>query len=57
MPASAAAERSIPSAASARDPRRSAHEPASGDEINIPIAIGVILTPAVIGSSPCAPWK
>ena len=35
MPASPAAETSIPSAASPRDPRRSAAMPASGDETSI----------------------
>ena len=48
---------SIPAAASVREPRRSAQIPASGEEISIPIAIGVSLIPAVIGSSPWAPWK
>ena len=52
MPASAAALTSIPSAASIREPRRSAQIPASGEETSIPIAIGVSLMPAVIGSSP-----
>ena len=57
MPASAAALTSIPSAASAREPWRSAQMPASGEEISMPIAIGASLSPAVIGSSPWAPWK
>ena len=57
MPASAPALTSIPSAASAREPWRSAQMPASGEEISMPIAIGASLSPAVIGSSPCAPWK
>ena len=56
MPASAMAETTIPSAASVRDPRRSAQMPASGEEMSMPSAIGASLTPAVIGSSPCAPW-
>jgi len=42
------------------------HEPATGAgllpifalaTVIATIAIGVILMPAVIGSSPCAPWK
>ena len=37
MPASATALTSIPSAASAREPRRSAQMPASGEEISIPM--------------------
>ena len=57
MPTSAPALTSIPRHASARDPWRSAQMPASGEEISIPIAIGASLIPAVIGSSPCAPWK
>ena len=57
MPARAAALTSIPSAASAREPWRSAQIPASGEEISIPIAIGASLIPAVIGSSPSTPWK
>ena len=57
MPASAPALTSIPSAASAREPWRSAQMPASGEEISMPIAIGASLSPAVIGSSPWAPWK
>ena len=57
MPASAPALTSIPTAASAREPCRSAQIPASGEEISIPIAIGASLMPAVIGSSPWAPWK
>ena len=40
-----------------REPCLSAQIPASGDEITIPIAIGVSLIPAVIGSSPITPWK
>ena len=47
---------SIPSAASVREPWRSAQMPASGEATSIPIAIGASLIPAVIGSSPCAPW-
>ena len=47
----------MPAAASVREPWRSAHMPASGEEISIPIASGASLMPAVIGSSPCAPWK
>ena len=57
MRASAAALTSIPIAASAREPRRSAQMPASGDATSMPNAIGVSLSPAVIGSSPWAPWK
>ena len=57
MPASAPALTIIPSAASAREPWRSAQIPASGEEMSIPIAIGASLMPATIGSSPCAPWK
>ena len=56
MAASAMAETSIPSAASVREPRRSAQMPASGEETSMPRAIGASLMPAVIGSSPCAPW-
>ena len=52
-----APRRACPSAASARDPRRSAHTPASGDAISIPIAIGASSMPAVIGSWPLTPWK
>src|SRR3954452_4305579 len=55
--ASPAAETSMPSAASVREPRRSAHMPANGEETSIPTASGASLMPAVIGSSPCAPWK
>ena len=47
---------SIPSAASVREPWRSAQIPASGEATSIPIAIGASLIPAVIGSSPWAPW-
>ena len=47
---------SIPPADSARDPCRSAHIPANGDATSIPNAKGASLMPAVIGSSPCAPW-
>ena len=43
-------------AARAREPWRSAQTPASGEATSIPIAIGASLIPAVIGSSPCAPW-
>ena len=57
IPASATAETTMPIAASMRDPRRSAHTPATGEEISIPIAIGASLIPAVSGLSPCAPWK
>jgi len=57
MPARPAAVTSMPSAASVREPRRSAHAPASGELTSIPTASGASLTPAVIGSSPCAPWK
>ena len=55
--ASAIALTTIPSEASTREPWRSAHTPASGEETSMPSAIGVSLMPAVIGSSPCAPWK
>ena len=55
--ASPAPPSSMPAAASARDPWRSAQMPASGDAISMPSAIGASLMPAVIGSSPCAPWK
>ena len=55
--ASPAALTSMPDAASARDPRRSAYTPASGEEISMPSASGISLMPAVIGLSPCAPWK
>ena len=48
---------SMPIAASARDPRLSAQMPANGDEMSIPTASGASLMPAVIGSSPWAPWK
>ena len=51
-----AALTSMPPAASARDPWRSAHSPANGDATSIPSAKGASFTPAVIGSSPCAPW-
>ena len=57
MPASATAPTSMPSAASMREPCRSAQIPASGEATSIPIAIGVSLIPAVIGSSPMTPWK
>src|SRR5215831_492801 len=57
IPARPTAPRNMPQAASVREPRLSAHQPAIGDAISIPSAIGVILIPAVIGSSPCAPWK
>ena len=55
--ASPTALTSMPIAASAREPRRSAQMPASGEEISIPIASGASLMPAVIGSSPLTPWK
>ena len=45
MPASATAPTTIPTAASAREPRRSAQIPASGDAISIPIAIGASSMP------------
>ena len=57
MPASATAPRTMPHAASVREPRRSAQMPASGDAISIPIAIGASSMPALIGSSPLTPWK
>ena len=57
MPASAKAQTSIPSAASMREPWRSAQIPARGEAMSIPIAIGESLIPAVIGSSPWTPWK
>ena len=47
----------MPAAESIRDPRRSAHTPAIGDAISIPIAIGASSMPAVIGSWPLTPWK
>ena len=47
----------MPSAASVREPRLSAQMPASGEEMSIPTASGASLMPAVIGSSPWAPWK
>ena len=55
--ASPTAETTMPSAASARDPCRSAHSPASGEEISMPMASGASLTPASTGSSPFTPWK
>src|SRR5581483_8913640 len=57
IPASPAAETSMPSAARPREPRRSATIPASGDETSIPIAIGASSSPATIGDFPCGPWK
>jgi len=50
------AETSIPAEARTREPWRSAQTPAIGEAISIPIAIGASLIPAVIGSSPWAPW-
>src|SRR4051812_12146547 len=55
IPASATAPTTIPHAASAREPRLSAHIPASGEAISIPIAIGASSMPALIGSSPLTP--
>ena len=57
IPARPAALSSIPSTAGAREPCRSAHQPASGEDTSIPTASGVSLMPAVIGSSPWGPWK
>src|SRR5205085_3699847 len=55
--ASPAALTSMPSAASVRDPRRSAYTPASGEETSMPSASGISLMPAVIGPSPRGPGK
>ena len=57
IPASPPAVSSIPSTAGAREPWRSAHQPAIGEDTSIPAASGISLMPAVIGSSPWGPWK
>src|SRR3954454_2722702 len=49
MPASPTAVTIMPSAASHRDPRRSAYTPANGELTSMPSAIGASLMPAVIG--------
>ena len=55
--ASEPAVTTIPSAASPREPCRSARMPASGEETSIPIAIGASSMPAMIGDWFCGPWK
>jgi hypothetical protein len=52
-----AALTSMPSAASPREPCRSAYIPARGEAISMPSARGVSLMPAAMGELPCAPWK
>ena len=57
IPARATADTAIPAADIAREPRRSAQTPASGEATSIPIASGASSIPAVIGSCPLTPWK